>query len=158
MRNLLRQIVIVTSLSGCEPTTPTVKPAEQQQENPSASPAQEQLDLSSADAVTAALEKRWSLDAIKTFCIPERRHNTGYQNLVAAEGETWGGALYENEKTGFDSITWYGAAVDGKLFHYSLNVNRGDDWWLLEIGNAKYFDTPPDVSPDPSQPHFVGGK
>lgn len=116
------------------------------------------LKFTSADEVTAALEDRWPLDAVKTYCIPERRHNPMYQNLVTDMGVTWEGELYKNIPTGFDSISWYGTAVDGKLYEYSLNASRGDHWWLLEIGNVESFATPPDVSPDPSKPHFVGSE
>lgn len=112
--------------------------------------------LTSPAEVTSALEARWSLDDIKTFCISERRHNPMYQNLVTDVGETWKGTLYENVPTGFDSISWYGTAVDGKLYEYSLNVSRGNDSWLLEIGNVDSFAKPPNVSPAPSRPGFIG--
>ncbi|WP_298864106.1 hypothetical protein [uncultured Gimesia sp.] len=63
------------------------------------------LKFASADEVTAALEERWPLDAINTYCIPERRHNPLYQNLVPDSGVTWEGKLHKNLKTGFDSIS-----------------------------------------------------
>jgi hypothetical protein len=114
--------------------------------------------LRSPEGVTRLLEQRWSLADIRTFCIPQRRHNPGYQNLVLFSSEAWKGRLYSDAQTGFDRISWYAAVRDGRVETYSLGVYRGGDYWLLEIGNAETVRTPPRVSPDPSAPHFIGHK
>ncbi|MEM8671801.1 MAG: hypothetical protein AAGG48_30060 [Planctomycetota bacterium] len=116
-----------------------------------------QRDLGTTEGVTAMLEQRWSLDSIRTFCIPERRHNPAYQNLVA-EGDTWEGQLHPHAETGFDRIFWYATTQDDRLAEYSLNVQRGTDFWLLEIGNLESLKNQPDFEPDPSEPHFVGAE
>ncbi|QDV17321.1 hypothetical protein Pan153_19560 [Gimesia panareensis] len=150
MRHLILNAAILTTVWGCQPTT-SDKPTENVTDATT-----EAQQFSSPAEVTAALEARWSLDDIRTFCIPERRHNPMYQNLVTDVGETWEGTLYENVPTGFRSISWYGTAVDGKLHEYSLNASRGDDGWLLEIGNVKSFAKQPNVAPDPSSQRFIG--
>jgi hypothetical protein len=108
-------------------------------------------------AFTKSLEQRWSLEAIRKFCIPERRHDEAYQNLVAM-AETWEGQLYSEKKTGFDKIFWYATVKSGRVTTYSLNVSRGDDFWLLEIVDRDQMDRPPIVEPDASNPGFVGHK
>ena len=117
--------------------------------------------FASPEGMTKFLEQRWPLEAIKTFCIPERRHNNMYQNLVAGfDGPVvWKGKLYQGIETGFDDISWYANSKNGRATTYSLNVERGDDFWLLEIGDEEYVEkTPPNYSPDPSGPWFVGHK
>src|SRR5262245_15119537 len=47
-------------------------------------------NLTSPEGFNRLLEQRWSLADIRTFCIPERRHNPANQNLVAM-GEVWKG-------------------------------------------------------------------
>jgi hypothetical protein len=101
------------------------------------------------------LEQRWSLADIRTFCIPERRHNPAYQNLVAMN-EVWKGRLYEGVDTGFDRIGWYANIEQGQIHLYSLEVQRGRSYWLLEIGSPESLRAPPRVAPDPTAPHFVG--
>jgi hypothetical protein len=108
-------------------------------------------------AFTKSLEERWSLEAIRKFCIPERRHDEAYQNLVAM-GETWEGELYADKKTGFDKIFWYATVKNGRVATYSLNVSRGDDSWLLENVGREQMGRPPIVEPDASRPGFVGLK
>ena len=110
--------------------------------------------LDSAQAVSAILQKRWTMDYIHEFCVPERRHNPAYQGLVT-EGARWEGKIHE-DNTDFDSISWYGNMSDGQLISYSLSAQKGDSYWLLEIGNAKSLATPPETAPDPAQPHFSG--
>jgi hypothetical protein len=112
----------------------------------------------SPEGVCRLFEKRWSLEAIRTFCIPERRHNPGFQNLVVDSPEAWKGRLYPNEHTGFDSISWYATVSEGRVLEYSLGVSRGDDFWLLEIGSPETVKNPPRISPDPSEACFVGRK
>jgi len=108
-------------------------------------------------AFTKSLEQRWSLEAIRKFCIPERRHDEAYQNLVAM-GETWEGQLYADKKTGVDKIFWYATVKNGRVATFSLNVSCGDDFWLLEIVDRDQMDRPPIIEPDPSRPGFVGHK
>jgi hypothetical protein len=111
----------------------------------------------SPEALNRALELRWSLADIKAFCIPERRHNPAYQNLVADTPETWKGRLYAEQETGFDRISWYATVRDGKLDAYSLDVYRGNDFWLLEGGDVTTMvNTHPRTTPDPSAPRFIG--
>jgi len=151
LRHLILNMVILVTVWGCTPTVPDPPSG-----NSSEVTTETQQKFTSAKEVTAALEARWSLEDMKIYCVPERRQNPLCQNLVTDVGVTWEGALYENVPTGFDSITWYGTAVDGRLHEYSLNASRGDDSWLLEIGNVKSFDRQPRVSPDPSGPCFIG--
>lgn len=114
----------------------------------------------SPEALTTFLEQRWPLDAIKKFCIPERRHNNAYQNLVAGfDGPVvWHGTLYPGIVTGFDKIAWYANTKNGRATTFSLGVERGEAFWLLEIGTEQSVKTPPDYLPDPNRPEFVGHK
>jgi hypothetical protein len=115
-------------------------------------------NFDSPEGVTRVLEQRWSVEDIKTFCIPERRHNPAWQNLVADTPVVWRGKLYQKEQTGFDEISWYGTVKNGKLVEYSLGVRRGNDFWSLEGGSPESVMEPPVVAPDPAKPHFVGHK
>ena len=112
----------------------------------------------SPESASRLLEQRWSLADIRAFCIPARRHNLAYQNLVIDSPEAWKGRLYSNQRTGFDRISWYATVREGKLLQYSLEVYRGDDFWLLEIGNPETVKKPPQVTPDPAADYFVGPK
>lgn len=112
----------------------------------------------SPEGVTRLLEQRWSLADIRTFCIPARRHNPMYQNLVVDSPEAWKGRLYSDQRTGFDGICWYATVRQGRLLEYSLGASRGRDFWLLEIGSPDTVHTPPHVSPDPKADDFVGHK
>lgn len=111
----------------------------------------------SSDGLTTALERRWPLAAIRTYCIPERRHNPGYQNLVA-DSPVWKGILYPGESTGFDKIAWYATTKKRRVSAYSLGVYRGNDFWLLEIGDEHTLQSPPNYSPDPIEDRFIGHK
>jgi hypothetical protein len=121
--------------------------------SPSATPS-----LDSPEGVTRLLEQRWSLADIRSFCIPERRYNPSYQNLVIDTPGPWKGRLYPDKETGFDRISWYGTVRDGRVNAYSLEVYRGHDFWLLEIGDPETVRKPPQVTPDPSKGWFVGHK
>ena len=112
----------------------------------------------SPDAMTTFLEQRWPLNAIKAFCIPERRHNNIIQNLVADSDVVWHGALYSGRATGFDNIAWYANTEYGRATKFSLGVERGKDFWLLEIGSEKSVRKPPNYLPNPNKPQFVGHK
>ena len=68
------------------------------------------------------------------------------------------GVLYSGELTGFDEITWYASLKEGRADKYSLNVNRGNDFWLLEIGIESTLQAQPNYDPDPGQRWFVGHK
>jgi hypothetical protein len=115
--------------------------------------------ITSPASLTQILEKRWPLDAIKQFCIPERRTNPLIQNLVMDAEKTWKGTLYEGDKTKFDKISWYGTVRDEKLVEYSLKVQRGNNYWLLEIGSEEALaKAPADFTPDPLLTRFVGFK
>ena len=113
-------------------------------------------NIRSGDELTSVLESRWPLSSVTTFCTPERRHNPAYQNLVVDTDESWQGEIHGDENANFDKISWYSTVVDGKLGTYSLNAQLGDDWWLLEIGNANTLNSPPDISPDSSRLNFMG--
>ena len=121
------------------------------------SAAEVKVAFDSSDGLTKALERRWPLAAIRTYCIPERRHNPAYQNLVA-ESPVWKGVLYSGESTGFDKIAWYATTRKGRVYEYSLGVNRRNDFWLLEIGDEQTLQAPPNYSPDPNKDYFVGHK
>jgi hypothetical protein len=111
----------------------------------------------SPDGVTRLLEQRWSLNNIRAFCIPARRHNGMYQCLVPEAPEVWHGRLYPDMQTGFDRITWYATVRGGRVREYELEVYRSDDFWLLEIGTPDIVREPPQVTPDPSADWFIGG-
>ena len=119
--------------------------------------AEAKVAFDSSDALTKALERRWPLAAIQVYCIPERRHNNAYQNLVAYSPR-WDGTLYSGVATGFDKIAWYSTTKNRRADEYSLGVYRGNDFWLLEIGDEQTLQTPPDYSPDPNNERFVGHK
>src|ERR1041384_8067406 len=68
----------------------------------------------SPEGVTRLLEQRWSLADIRTFCIPARRHNPMYQNLVVDSPQAWKGRLYSDQRTGFDWICWYATVRGGR--------------------------------------------
>ena len=121
------------------------------------SAAEVKVAFDSSDGLTKALERRWPLAAIRTYCIPERRHNPAYQNLVA-ESPVWKGVLYSGESTGFDKIAWYATTRKGRVYEYSLSVDRRNDSWLLEIGDEQTLQAPPNYSPDPNKDYFVGHK
>jgi len=110
----------------------------------------------SPEGVTRLLEQRWSLADVRAFCIPARRHNPMYQNLLVDSPEAWKGRLYSNQRTGFDRISWYATVRDGRVLEYSLEAYRGKDLWLLEIGSPETVHTPPHVTPDTSEARFVG--
>jgi hypothetical protein len=101
------------------------------------------------------LEQRWPISAIKTFCIPERRHNPFYQLLVLDSDVIWRGKLHASESTGFDSIEWMATTNNGQLETYSILVHKGDDIWEIDWGSKKSLAKPPQVSPNPNQPHFA---
>ena len=121
--------------------------------SPTATPS-----FDSPEGVTRSLEQRWSLPDIRAFCIPERRHNDMYQNLVVTTPEVWKGRLYADRPTGFDRISWYATVHKSRVQEYSLEAYRGHDFWLLEIGNPETVRTPPQIAPDVSDPSFVGHK
>jgi hypothetical protein len=113
--------------------------------------------LDSPAGFTRLLEERWPVTSIKVFCIPERRHNPGYQNLVAM-GDVWEGNLHEGTSTGFDEISWYATVKGGRVDQFSLGVRRGRNSWTLEGGDAASLQTPPLISPDPKNDWFIGHK
>ena len=119
------------------------------------SAAEAKVASDSASGLTQALERRWPLAAIRMFCIPERRHNPAYQNLVA-ESPVWKGVLYSGESTGFDKIAWYANVKKGRVDQYSLGVYRGKDFWLLDGGDEQTLQSPPNYSPDPNEDYFIG--
>jgi len=112
----------------------------------------------SPEGVTRLLEQRWSLADIRSFCIPARRPNPMSQNLVVDSPEVWKGRLYPDKQTGFDKISWYATVRNGRVLEYSLEVYRGADCWLLEIGSPETVRKPPNVTPDASEPWFIGHK
>jgi hypothetical protein len=107
--------------------------------------------------LTRLLEQRWSLKDIQAFCIPQRRHNFWYQNLVCVH-DRWEGELYPDTVTGFDRIRWYADVEGDTVTRYSLGVKRGEDWWLLEIGTPELTRKIPQVTPDPSAEYFFGNR
>ncbi|HKP48171.1 MAG TPA: hypothetical protein VJT50_16340 [Pyrinomonadaceae bacterium] len=113
--------------------------------------------LASPEALTKALERRWPIAAIQTYCIPERRHNNSFQNLVAY-GMIWKGTLHAGVNTGFDKVSWYATTTEGHVQDYSLEAYRGTDFWLLEIGDEGTLQASPHYSPDPTERRFVGHK
>lgn len=111
----------------------------------------------SPEALNKLLERRWPVTAIQAYCTPERRHNESYQNLVAF-GVVWKGTLHPDIETGFDKIAGYATTKEGRAEEFSLGVDRGKDFWLLEIGSEETMQKPPNFSPDSREPWFVGHK
>src|SRR5258705_13355796 len=108
--------------------------------------------------MTKFLEQRWPIEGIRTFCIPERRHNNAYQNLVAGvdDNMVWEGTLYRDVPTGFDKIAWYANTEGGRATQFSLNAIRGNDYWHIEGGSEETMKVPPNFGPNPKAPWFVG--
>ena len=159
-RFLIYILLVSCLLSGCRKDSSLSAPPAV---TPTATPTpaiDAKIAFGSPEAMTTFLEQRWPLDAIKGFCIPERRHNNAYQNLVAGfDGPVvWHGTLYPGIVTGFDKIAWYANTKNGRATTFSLGVERGEDFWLLEIGTEESVKTPPNYLPDPNRPWFVGHK
>ena len=131
-----------TSLTVTQTTTSPTPPVAS-----SISAAEAKAGFDSPEALTKILERRWPVAAIQEFCIPERRHNESYQNLVAM-GVVWRGNLYQGVPTGFDRIGWYANTKEGRANQYSLEVSRGKDFWLLEIELEESVQKPPQFSPE----------
>jgi hypothetical protein len=144
-------ICIVLGLAGCGEMS-RVTPLQ----SSGMSPAEAKAAFSSTEALTKALERRWPVSAIKVFCTSERRHDPEWQNLVPDSGVKWEEDLYPNSDTGFDKIYWYANVENGRATTYSLNARRGHDSWLIEIGGEELIRKPPDATPDPKRPGFVG--
>jgi hypothetical protein len=102
------------------------------------------------------LRRRWPIAAIHTYCIPDRRANPLYQNLVCDGDAKWEGVLYTASDTGFGEVSWYATVVNGRATEYSLNAVNGDrDWWLLEIGSEDSVQKEPDYAPDWHHSWFI---
>ena len=151
-------LLVSCLLGGCRrqsshPVTPESSPTPPVASSVSAVDAKAGFD--SPEALTKLLERRWPVAAIQEFCIPERRHNDAYQNLVSY-GVVWKGNLHQGVPTGFDKIAWYATTKEGRADQYSLEAYRGKDFWLLEIASEEGVEKPPQFSPDPTKPRFVG--
>ena len=127
-------------------------------------PTKSAAKVTSPEQLTALLERRWTVERIRRFCIPARRAWNGCQNLVPGfhkqpckGAAVWHGELFKGKTTGFDRITWYGDACDGVAETYSLDVKRSKDFWVLEIGSPELLGTPPLVEPPTNQLCFEGG-
>src|SRR5262249_33997679 len=143
-------IVFACLLAGCVEPSPLSRSVETdwpQSARIAVYPSTAAPSFASPEGLTSFLEHRWPLADIRRFCIPERRHNPGYQNLVLDTPEAWKGRLFENEQTGFDKISWYASVKGGRVVAYSLGVSRGRDFWLLEIGTEESTRIPPTVAP-----------
>ena len=160
IRPALILLLISSWFSGCRQPAPVSKSVETDR------PTSARFSPYSASAVPSTtspegfnrlLEKRWSLADIRTFCIPEQRHNPAWQNLVAM-GEVWKGRLYDGMNTDFDRIGWYGNVENGQIDKYSLEVQRGRNFWLLEIGSPESLRAPPNIAPYLTAPYFLGYK
>ena len=124
---------------------------------PSVSEKEARSAFGSPESLTRLLETRWPIAAIRTFCIPERRHNNLYQNLVTDTKIVWRGTIHRNAKTGFNKIEWYATTKNGRVLEYSLGVERGKDFWLIEIGSEdRVQHHSPSYAPDPKHRCFVG--
>jgi hypothetical protein len=158
MRHLISILFVLCVLGGCRSySSRTLSPnATRPQSTPAAVSADDaKVAFDSPEALTKLLERRWPVAAIQTYCIPERRHNNAYQNLVAYSPR-WEGILYRDTSTGFDRITWYASTKHGRADEYSLEAYRGKDFWLLEICSEESIQKPPNYSPDPHEPWFIG--
>jgi hypothetical protein len=80
----------------------------------------------------------------------------GFHRPGCKRPETWKGVLFRGQSTGFGDISWYGDACDGVLESYSLGVQRGEDYWLLEIGHPPTLLRAPIVEPSPREQCFLG--
>lgn len=145
MKVALIIIALISSIGGCQGEARLgVIPA-----------GEARIGFSSREQLEKLIEKRWPLWAIRTFCIPERRCDSGWQNLVTDTDVVWQGELYP-DAADFDKIEWYATTEDGRALEYSLNAHRGRDLWVIEICSEHYVAWPPDYSPDPSTERFVG--
>jgi hypothetical protein len=128
--------------------------------NPSTTPADG--PLTNPAAFTAAIERRWPRENIVRFCSQGRRHWNGCQNLVASplceqKGEVWEADLFKGSDTGFDRVWWYATVCDSKIQAYSLNARRGNDHWLIEIGDLATFAIQPEIEPSSKMQCFEEG-
>jgi hypothetical protein len=155
---LVSILLISCLLSGCR-KGPGLSAAAKPKSTPTAttvvSAAEAKLAFDSPEALTKMLEHRWPVAAIQMYCIPERRHNDAYQNLVAYSPR-WEGVLHYGSATGFDKIAWYASTKNARADEYSLGAFRGKDFWLLEIGSEESVQKPPRFSPDSNEPWFIG--
>ena len=157
---LIWLILLSCLLGGCRQHTSQTETPKANPTPPLASAASAvdaKVGFDSPQGLTKLLERRWPIAAINEYCIQERRHNNAYQNLVAY-GVVWKGDLHQGVATGFDRIAWYATTKKGRADQYSLDAYRGNDFWLLEIGWEKGVQEPPDFSPDPAKPWFLGYK
>jgi hypothetical protein len=160
MHYLISLILLGCLLGGCrqhssQTVTPKASPLAPVASAVSAADAKVGFD--SPEGLTKLLERRWPIAAINEYCIPERRHNDAYQNLVAF-GIVWKGEIHQGVATGFDKIDWYATTKNGRADQYSLGAHRGKDYWLIELGWEGGMQKPPDFSPDSTKPRFVGHK
>ena len=125
-------------------------------------PAAANMMLAGTDSpsgFTLLLQRRWPLESIRAFCIPERRHNPSYQLLVPMPpSPVWEGTLHGGQATGFDRIWWYASVTNGQIYKFSLNAENGTNFWSLEGGMIEKINEPPVVTPDPSTAWFIGHK
>ena len=160
MRFLLTIIISTFLLNSCHQDA---KPMAQSTATPTplvargVTPAEAKAAFDSAQALTSLREQRWPIAAIQGFCLPERRHNNRYQNLVAF-APRWEGTLHNDVATDFDKMFWYATVKDGRADQFSLGVRRGKDFWLLEGGDEHSLQRPPEFSPDSTKDWFVGHK
>jgi hypothetical protein len=142
-------LLIMLLLAGCRTETVPQLPAQYSPTPPTPvglMPGDAKKAFDSPEGLSAMLEKRWPLYAIQRFCIPDRRHDNMFQNLVAY-GVVWEGTLYNGQQTGFEKIAWYATTKEGRADIYSLGATRGDDFWLLEINSEEYVKYPPHYEP-----------
>ena len=172
--SLLLAVATILTVSACQSPPPGIQPSASRPQSLNCAPMlvpsntvaryppNAKPGFNSPEQVTAFLEKRWSLEDIRKFTIPERRHNDEYQNLVPSGQQIWGGRLYCDQATGFDSIEWYANVKNGRtedsLREFSLGAIRGQNYWLLEMGNPDSVQKPPNIEPDFRAPTFVGHK
>jgi hypothetical protein len=98
--------------------------------------------IETASELTAALEARWSVGAIRSFCQLTPPTQSGTQNLVTM-GNEWRGSLHGGKISGIDCVWWYADTQDGRFVNYSVNAAKGGKYWVVEIGNEQTLTNAP---------------
>jgi hypothetical protein len=88
------------------------------------------------------VERRWSIERLRAYCVSTNKFPEGRQNLVA-ENCPLDTDLYKGKSDGFDRIWVYVSEDDGHATYvgeagtswhrwtYSLNTKRGNDHWVI---------------------------
>lgn len=90
------------------------------------------VSFKSPKQLASVLEKRWTVDGIKRFCVPETRFNPFERNLSVSRGEVWHGFLHIPAESKVGKVYWHAFVKNGRVDRLSVNVVRNNDHWHLE--------------------------